>query len=275
MPNEKIWFVTGASRGFGRLWTEAALKRGDRVAATARDVSALDDLVGRYGNSVLPLRVDVTDHDAVVAAVNHAHQHFGRLDIVLSNAGYGVSGAVEEVSLDEARANLDTNVLGTLSVAKAALPLLREQKSGHIIAVSSVAGLATFPLGGIYHASKFAVEGLIGALAKEVAGFGIRVTLIEPGPFATDFMSETSMTRAAPIAAYDPMREQLAAVFTPEMFGDPATTIDAVFKIVDAPEPPLHIIFGPLLPLVRQGHQARLQILEEWEAVGNPPTPAG
>src|SRR6202790_878279 len=174
------------------------VQRGDKVVATARDPKALNDLAATYGEAVLTLPLDVTDRDAVFKAVNRAHQHFGRLDVILSNAGYGLMGAVEETSLDDARANFEANVLGTLSVIQAALPLLRAQGSGHILPVSSVGGLVTFPLGGIYQATKFAVEGLAQTLAQEVAAFGIKVTLIEPGPFATDFMSESSLKHTAP-----------------------------------------------------------------------------
>ncbi|SRR5258708_4742568 len=269
MQSEKIWFITGASRGFGRIWTEAALKRGDKVAATARDTTTLNDLVVAYGKAVLPMRVDVTDHNRVVEAVNQAHHHFGRLDVILSNAGYGVMGAIEEATLEEARAAFETNVLGTMSVVQATVPRLREQNSGHIVAVSSLAGLRTYPLAGIYHATKFALEGMLESLAQEVAGFGMKVTLIEPGPFATDFMSGSSMKQTKPIGAYDEIRQKLLAAFTPDVFGDPQSTVGAVFKIVDADEPPLHIIFGPHLPTVRQVYAERLKSWEQWEAVAN------
>jgi NAD(P)-dependent dehydrogenase (short-subunit alcohol dehydrogenase family) len=239
------------------------------VAATARNPKALEGLVASHRDSVLALPLDVTDRDAVFKAVNQAHQHFGRLDVIVSNAGCGLMGAVEEATLDDVRANFETNVLGTLSVIQAALPLLRAQKSGHILPVSSVGGLVTFPLGGIYQATKFAVEGLAQTLAQEVAAFGIKVTLIEPGPFATDFMSESSMKHTAPMAEYEPVRQQLATMLTPEMFGDPAATADAIFSAVDADEPPLHLVLGPLLPMVRQIYAARLASWEKWEAVSN------
>ena len=260
----KIWFITGASRGFGHLWAEAALKRGDKVAATARDTKSLTDLVSQYGDRVLPLQVDVTDDKQVTAAVEQAHKHFGRLDVVLSNAGYGVLGAVEEASLDEARAAFETNVFGTHSVVKAAVPLLRAQQSGHIIAVSSMAGLRTYPLGGIYHATKFALEGLMEAVAQEIAGFGIKVTLIEPGPFATEFMSASSMVQTKNLAVYEPIRKALMANFTPDAFEDPKKTVDAVFKVVDAPEPPLHVMFGAHLDGVKQVYAARMKNWEDW-----------
>jgi NADP-dependent 3-hydroxy acid dehydrogenase YdfG len=160
MSIKKVWFITGASRGFGKLWAEGALQRGDKVAATARDLKSLADLVERFGDAVLPLTLDVTDRAGVFKAVEQAHRHFGRLDVILSNAGYGVMGAVEETSFEDARDNFATNVLGTLSLVQAALPYLRAQKAGHILLVSSVGGLVTFPLGGVYQATKFAVEGL-------------------------------------------------------------------------------------------------------------------
>ena len=268
MPG-KIWFITGASRGFGNIWTKAALSRGDKVAATAREIAALTALSGEYGGNVLPLQLDVTNHDAVLAAVNQAHSHFGRLDVVLSNAGYGLMGAVEEATVEEARANFETNVIGTMSVVQAAVPLMRGQKGGHILAVSSVGGLVTFPLGGIYQATKFAVEGMLQTLAQEVASFGIKVTLIEPGPFATDFMTDSSMKHTAPITAYDPVREQLSKMLTPDMFGDPNATASALLEVVDADQPPLNVIFGPMLPMVKQMYAARMHSWEQWESVAS------
>lgn len=261
---KKIWLITGASRGFGRIWAEAALERGDSVVATARNIAALEDLSKKYGDSILPLALDVTDHDSVVAAVNKAHSHFGRLDVVLANAGYGLTGAFEETTVEEVRENFNTNVIGTFSTIKAALPLLRAQGNGHIVAVSSVGGLVTFPLYGIYQATKFAVEGMIQTLAQEVAGFGIKVTLIEPGPFKTDFLAPTSLKNTATIPAYDPVREQLAKMFTADMLGDPKSTTAALMKVVDAENPPLHFILGPLLPLIKQIYSTRLQSWEEW-----------
>ena len=183
----KTWFITGASRGFGREWTIAALDRGDRVAATARDTSTLDDLVEEYGDALLPLRLDVTDRAADFAAVEQAHEHFGRLDVVVNNAGYGHFGFVEELTEQEFRDQMETNVFGAMWVTQAALPFLREQGSGHILQVSSIGGISAFPLVGAYHASKWALEGFSQALSQEVAGFGIHVTLIEPGGYATDW----------------------------------------------------------------------------------------
>ena len=142
---QKTWFITGTSRGFGREWTEAALDRGDRVAATARDISTLDDLVEKYGEAILPLQLDVTDREADFAAVEAAHRTFGQLDVVVNNAGYGHFGFVEELTEDEIRAQMETNLFGALWVTQAALPILRSQGSGHIIHVSSIGGISAFP----------------------------------------------------------------------------------------------------------------------------------
>jgi len=265
---QKVWFVSGSSRGFGRIWTEAALKRGDKVAASARDPKALKALVDTYGDAVLPLKLDVTNRDQVFQTIREAHQHFGRLDVILSNAGYGCIGAVEEVSIDGVRENFETNVFGTLSVIQAALPLLRAQGSGHILTLSSIGGVVSFPTGGIYVATKFAVEGLTEALAGEVAGFGIKVTIIEPGSFATEFRS--SMKAAPAMAKYDAVRKAVFASFKPEMSGDPAATAAAILKVVDADEPPLRLLLGSHpLPLIRQVYAGRLDTWDKWEEVSN------
>src|SRR6202522_2657880 len=196
----KTWFITGTSRGFGREWAIAALDRGDKVAATARNTAALDDLVAKYGDAVLPVKLDVTDREAAFAAVRQAYQHFGRLDVVVNNAGYGHFGMVEEVSETEIRAQLETNVLGALWVTQAALPFLREQGSGHILQVSSIGGISAFRNTGAYHASKWALEGLSQSLAQEVAGFGIKGTLIEPAGYSTDWSGSSAQPPTPPSA---------------------------------------------------------------------------
>jgi NAD(P)-dependent dehydrogenase (short-subunit alcohol dehydrogenase family) len=262
MSQSKIWFVTGASRGFGRIWTEAALKRGDKVAATAREASALSDLSATYGDAVLALTLDVTDRDAVFAAVKQAHAKFGRLDVVLCNAGYGYMGAVEEAVTADAHINFETNVFGTLSVVQAALSLMRAQKSGHILTVSSIGGVIGFPTGGIYAATKFAVEGMSEALAGEVASFGIKVTIIEPGSFATGFRS--SMQVAPAMAEYEPVRQAVLGSFKPEMSGNPNATADAILKLVDADKPPLRLLLGAgPLPMIKKLYEGRLQTWDQ------------
>ena len=168
--NSKVWFITGASRGFGRIWAEAALERGDKVAATARTLADVADLKERFGDAVLPLALDVTDADQARQAIAQAHAHFGRLDVVLNNAGYSLVGTTEEASEADVRAMFDTNYFGTLRVIQAALPLLRQQGSGHILGVSSTLGHVAMPLIGFYCASKWAFEALHESLAQEVKG---------------------------------------------------------------------------------------------------------
>jgi NAD(P)-dependent dehydrogenase (short-subunit alcohol dehydrogenase family) len=268
MSDGKVWFITGASRGFGWIWTEAALKRGDKVIATARNPAVLEPLVNTYGKSVLPLALDVTDRAAAFEAVAQGRNAFGRLDIVLNNAGYGQLGAVEELSAAEARAQIETNLLGALWVTQAALPILREQKSGHILAVSSIGGVTAFPTFGMYHASKWGLEGLMDALSQEVAGFGIKVTLIEPGGYATDFADPSSLRSSQPIPVYTPIKEHLFAAFGPESMGDPKATSEAIFNVVDAAEPPLRILLGAtVFPMVRKVYEERLAVWDKWASV--------
>src|ERR1700678_2134755 len=197
----KTWFITGTSRGFGREWTKAALERGDRVAATARDPGTLDDLQTEHGDALLPLTLDVTSREAAFGAVKRAREHFGRLDIVVNNAGYGHFGMVEEISEAEIRAQLETNVLGALWVTQASLPFLREQGSGHILQVSSIGGISAFMNTGAYHASKWALEGLSQSLSQGVAGFGVKVTLSEAAGYSTDW-SGSSAQHSTPLPAY-------------------------------------------------------------------------
>ncbi len=264
----KVWFITGTSRGFGREWAQAALDRGDRVAATARDLSSLDGLVASYADRVLPLELDVTDRDADFAAVAEAHARFGRLDVVVNNAGYGQFGMVEELSEAEVRDQVETNLFGALWVTQAALPFLREQGSGHVVQVSSIGGVSAFPSVGAYHASKWALEGLSQSLAQEVASFGIHVTLVEPGGFATDW-GGSSARHAAPLAAYDAVREQAAnrpsRRGTP---GDPVATRQAILEVVDAADPPLRVFFGEApLAIATADYESRLATWRAWQPV--------
>jgi NAD(P)-dependent dehydrogenase (short-subunit alcohol dehydrogenase family) len=260
--NEKVWFITGASRGFGRIWAEAALRRGDLVAASARDPRALDDLVAAHGDALLPLRLDVTDRNAVFEAVRRAADRFGRLDVVVNNAGYGHFGAVEELTEAEIRAQMETNFFGALWVMQAALPIMREQGSGHLLNVTSEGGVRAYPGIGAYHASKWAVEGLSESLAKEVRDWGIRVTNVEPGPYGTGFL-EVGSRRSTPIAAYDPLRVD-AGDFE---IGDAEATTSALFAVVDAEEPPLRVFFGKSFDPVREEHMARIAEWERWQDI--------
>jgi NAD(P)-dependent dehydrogenase (short-subunit alcohol dehydrogenase family) len=270
-PNGKIWFITGTSRGFGREWAIAALQRGDAVVATARDASSLDDLVAEYGDRVLALALDVTDRAACFAAVAQAHEHFGRLDVVVNNAGYGQFGMIEELSEEDFRAQIETNVFGAMWVTQAALPLLREQGSGHLLQVSSIGGISAFQNVGAYHASKWALEGFSQALAQEVGGFGIHVTLIEPGGFDTDW-GGSSARHATSLPAYDGVREQAAATRRGRMSapGDPAASAKAVMEIVDAEEPPLRVFFGDApLQIAEADYASRLETWRAWQHVAH------
>jgi NAD(P)-dependent dehydrogenase (short-subunit alcohol dehydrogenase family) len=265
----KVWFITGTSRGFGREWAIAALERGDRVAATARKLSTLDDLSKKYGDLLLPIELDVTKHDACFAAVKKAHDKFGRLDVVINNAGYGLFGMLEEITEAEARAQIETNVFGAMWVTQAALPFMRAQKSGHILQVSSIGGITAFPGIGLYHASKWALEGFSQALAGEVAGFGIHVTLIEPGGFETDWAGDSAV-RAKSNPAYDHLREELTEMRRKNIGkrGDPKATSKAVLKLVDLKSPPLRVFFGTApLGLAKADYQKRIALWEEFDAL--------
>ncbi|MGY4712702.1 SDR family oxidoreductase [Mycolicibacterium sp. CBM1] len=266
---EKIWFITGTSRGFGREWAIGALERGDKVAATARNTESLADLVDKYGAAILPIQLDVTDRAADFAAVKQAHDHFGRLDIVVNNAGYGHFGFIEELTEAEARAQLETNLFGALWVTQAALPFLRTQGSGHIIQVSSIGGISAFPLVGIYHASKWALEGFSQALAQEVAPFGVHVTLIEPGGFDTDWAGSSSTT-SSELPDYAELHKKVAESRAQRWAkpGDPAASARAIMKVVDAEQPPLRVFFGESpLQTARADYESRLANWEQWQPV--------
>ncbi len=263
----KVWFITGTSKGFGRVWAEAALARGDRVAATARNVRTVEPLVERYGNQVAALTLDVTDKTAVHTAMADAHARFGRVDVVINNAGYGLFGTIEEVSEVQARAQMETNLFGALWVTQAALPIMRAQKAGHIIQVSSIGGVNAFPTVGLYHASKWGLEGFSQSLAAEVREFGIKVTIVEPGGYATDW-GGTSAIRATPMPVYDAARASIAAFRSTAVRGDPDATGAAILKIVDAKDPPLRIFFGSGgLPMTRIEYGKRIETWEKWNAV--------
>lgn len=268
--SQKVWFITGASRGFGRIWAEAALARGDYVVATARNPEAIADLVERFGDSVLPLPLDVTNTEQVNWAVRKGHEVFGRFDVVLNNSGYAILGAVEECSLNEIQQVFDTNFFGAVRVIQAALPFLRQQGNGHILGTSSVAGVVAGPMIGFYHASKWAFEALYESLSHEVAGFGIKVTLLEPGAYATEFASQASLKVAKTIDAYLPMRQQVFAAGAAIKFGDPYATSDLVLRLVDHENPPLRVFLGTEgMPVALAAFRNRLALWEAWETLSN------
>ncbi|MEU9474461.1 SDR family NAD(P)-dependent oxidoreductase [Streptomyces sp. NPDC048191] len=260
----KVWFVTGSSRGLGRSFVEAALSRGDKVAATARHPERLADLLAAHGDAVLPLALDVTDRAAVHEAVRRAAEHFGRLDVIVNNAGYGLLGAVEELTEHDLRDQLETNLLGAVWVVQAALPHLRLRGGGRVIQISSAGGVTAMPLGGGYHASKWALEGLSESLAQEVAGFGVKVTLVEPGSYATDAM--TSAVLAEPDPLYAELRESFAALTKTLDHGDPAAAARALLEIADTDDPPLRVFFGTQnLALAQQAYADRLKTWTDWQ----------
>src|SRR5690606_10183260 len=266
----KVWFITGASRGFGRVWTEAALQRGDKVVATARRLESIADLKEKYGANVLTLAVDVTNAEQVTAAVNDAHAHFGRLDVVLNNAGYSLVSTIEEARADDIRQLYETNVLGPVAVIQAALPLLRQQGHGHLVGVSSSLGHVTHPVIGYYCSSKWAFEAIYESLATEVKPFGIDVTIIEPGAYATEFGSQQSLKFADGQAIYDELKAEVFGNIQRLDQGNPRATPEAVFAVVDAPNPPLRLFLGKYnLPEVREAYANRLKTWEAWEALSN------
>jgi NAD(P)-dependent dehydrogenase (short-subunit alcohol dehydrogenase family) len=263
----RTWFITGTSRGFGREWAKAALERGDRVVGTARDPSTLDDLLQEHPETLLALALDVTDRHAVFDTVARAHEHFGQLDIVVNNAGYGQFGMVEELSEQEARDQIETNLFGALWVTQAALPFLRARGSGHFLQVSSIGGVSAFPGMGIYHASKWGLEGLSQALAQEVREFGIRVTLIEPGRFSTH-RDWASARRAEPNDAYRSLHEARERQRAAIQRGDPTASAEAVMRVVDADPPPLRVFFGSTpLGIAERDYAVRLATWREWQPV--------
>src|SRR5215213_3338892 len=264
MSGSKTWIITGTSRGFGRIWAEAALARGDQVTATARDPRTLDPLVEEYGDLVLPLALDITDKAAVEAVFATAVEHFGKLDVVVNNAGGGLLGAIEEVTEEEVRALVETNFFGALWVTKAAVPYLRAQGSGHVLQISSIGGVQAFPTGGIYNASKWAMEACSQSLAAEVGPFGVKVTLVEPAAYSTGWFS--TATQATPMSEYQPIREAQANSPVRTRRGDPAATAPAILELVDAEEPPLRVFFGDWqLEMMRGEYASRLATWEQWD----------
>jgi len=264
---DRVWFITGASRGFGRALSEAVLARGERLVATARGA----DFVSGFGEAhpdALTLRLDVTDREQAQAAIAEATERFGRLDVIVNNAGYGHFGAIEELTEEELRQQFEVNLFGVLNVTRAALPQLRAQRSGHIVQMSSLNGIEGMVGGGYYCATKFAVEGLSESLAAELAHLGIDVTIVEPGPHRTEFASEESARSAAPIDDYaetvGAAREAFAQVDGTQP-GDPERAALAIIAAVDEDNPPLRLALGTMaLDNIRAKLEGQLEELEKW-----------
>jgi NAD(P)-dependent dehydrogenase (short-subunit alcohol dehydrogenase family) len=244
---EKVWLVTGASRGFGAEIAKAALAAGDKVIATARKVKGLKGSLGG-GDRILAVKMDVTKEDKVRASVNEGLEHFGRIDVLVNNAGFGLLGAVEEASADEVKEIYKTNVFGLLNVTRAVLPIFRKQRSGHVINISSVGGYNSAPGWGIYASTKFAVEGISESLYDELAPLGIHVTVVEPGYFRTDFLDRTSLqhteNRIEDYAETVGKMRELAVERNHAQVGDPKKLGSALLQIVNAAEPPLRLPLG-------------------------------
>ncbi|WP_419394242.1 SDR family oxidoreductase [Cytobacillus praedii] len=265
--NTRVWFITGASSGLGYEFTKKALESGDKVVGIARNIEKLNELKSQFEGRLLPLRLDVTNRSAVFSAVETAITYFGKLDIVINNAGNMVLGMIEEFSEDEVRSQMETNYFGAVWVCQAVLPHLRTQGSGHIIQISSIGGLITGPMSGVYSASKFALEGFSEALAQEAAHFGIKVSIIEPGGYWTNLYLKMGLN--AQKKEYDLLREELAKQNSTESAdSDPKLAAEAMMKLVNSDNPPLRLILGSLVYDLAIDHtEKRISTWKEWEAV--------
>ncbi|MFC3892628.1 SDR family oxidoreductase [Lentzea rhizosphaerae] len=265
--SSQVWFVTGASRGLGRAFTEAALAAGHRVVGAARDVEPLEDLVTRHPDRLLALRLDVTDRTAVFDVVAQAVEHFGRLDVVVNNAGALFTGMVEEFSEAEARAQMDVNFFGALWVSQAVMPHLRAGGGGHVLQISSIGALGGFPSTGLYSASKFALEGMSEALAAEGAQFGVKVTIVQPGGYWTDLY--TSSTATSPNPVYDPLRAELEKQWAEgSIDSEPKLAAEAVMTLVASDDPPLRLLLGSMVyDVAFDISRRRMDTWASWEEV--------
>jgi len=264
----KVWFITGASRGFGLLIARDALARGDSVVAAARNPQTIADALGVHPE-LLPVQLDVTREAAAVVAVQAAIERFGRIDVLVNNAGYGILGAVEETSADEVRRNYETNVFGLLHVTRAVLPVMRKQHSGHVMNISSVGGYSAYQGWGIYSSTKFAVEGLSEAMALELAPLGVHVTVVEPGFFRTDFLDASSLSETA--ARIDDYRDTVGAMRTfaagvnHQQPGDPEKLSKALLQLADSAQPPLRLHLGSdTIARVREKNRFVEQEMAAW-----------
>ena len=271
LPSNPVWFITGCSTGFGRQLATAVLKRGWRAVVTARQTASLDGLAGTHGDNALVLPLDVTDARQIAAAVEQAEARFGRIDVLVNNAGYGYLAAIEEGEDEPVRAMFDTNVFGLVAMTKAVLPGMRARKAGTIVNLSSIGGLTGFAATGYYHATKFAVEGLSASLAIEIEPLGLHVVVVEPGPFRTDFAGRSigqSATVIEDYAATAGERRKQTAARDGKQVGDPVRAAEAMITAVAADKPPHHLLLGkPALDLARGKLDAMRADFDAWEAV--------
>ena len=263
----KVWFITGSSRGLGRALTEAVLASGDRVAATARDPKQLQELVQRYPDLLYPVKLDVTKNEEIHQAVRAAVAHFGKIDVLVNNAGFGITGATEAFTDEQVRSQLETNLYAPIEVTRAVLPYMRKQRSGHILQVSSIGGRVGNPGLSIYQAAKFGVGGFSEALAKEVAPLGIRVTCVEPGGFRTDWAG-ASMSYAPHVEGYETTVNFMATRFKGDGFipvGDPKKAAKVMVELVAGPTAPVHLVLGSeAAGLLKHADKQRLAEFEKW-----------
>lgn len=269
-PQSPVWFITGCSTGFGRELARLVLDRGWKAVITARKPEQIQDLAHGHEANALTLALDVTSKDQVASAVKEAEARFGGIDVLVNNAGYGYLAAIEEGEDDAVRDLFETNFFGLVELTKAVLPGMRARKSGHIVNISSIGGLVSFGATGYYHATKYAVEGLSESLAIELAPLGIHVTIVEPGPFRTDWSGRSIMQSKSRIADYDETagkRRQQTEANSGKQAGDPVRGSEAIINAVESPEPPLRLVLGkPGLALVRKKLDAVKQDLDTWEA---------
>jgi short-subunit dehydrogenase len=258
----RVWFITGTSTGFGHLLTEEVLKRGERVIATARDVSQLSRLAQQYPDRIHSLKLDVTKPQEITSIAQSGIAAFGQVDILVNNAGYGVNGAIEEVAEDEFEPMFQTNIYGLIRVTRAFLPHLRHRRRGHIFNLSSIGGLIGSAGWGFYNTTKFAVEGFSEALAEEMKPLGVRVTVVEPGPFRTDFLGRSGKLARQELIDYaataGKAREYLKTQ-SGKQPGDPMKAVEAIITAANSPKPPLHLILGRIA-LTRFRHK-----LSDWQ----------
>jgi NAD(P)-dependent dehydrogenase (short-subunit alcohol dehydrogenase family) len=268
-PDKSVWFITGCSTGFGRELARLLLERGHGVAVTARDPRKIDDIAAAHRDLALPLALDVTDGEQISEATHIAEDHFGRIDVLVNNAGYGYLAAIEEGEDADIRALFETNVFGLAAMTRAVLPGMRARRKGHIVNISSQGGLAGFPGVGYYNATKFAVEGLSEALAKEVEPLGIKVLIVEPGPFRTDWAGRSLKQPQNPIEDYAETavaRRRRISSYSGQQPGDPVRAAEAMIKAVESPHPPLRLLLGrPALDTAREKIVALQRDFDAWE----------
>jgi NAD(P)-dependent dehydrogenase (short-subunit alcohol dehydrogenase family) len=269
---DRVWFITGTSQGFGRELVRAALERGDSVVATSRNPQAVAAAFSKAADRLFATTMDLRDTPQILNVVKEAIAHFGRIDILVNNAGYGVNGAVEEASEKEIAAVYETNVFGLLRVTRAVLPHMRKQRSGHIVNLSSIGGLTGLPGWGIYNSTKFAVEGLSEALADELAPLGIGVTIVEPGPFRTEFLGGSLVKTANTLPDYAATAGKTRASALErngKQQGDPAAAADAIVQAVTSPRPPVHLLLGKFAyDRFNQKLEALRHEMDTWRELG-------